>query len=248
MMPHRHLDICRSTTVRWLAQCVVAPLRRSAQIRPSENAAQAGRHTAELTSQARRGGAHEGSCADRLPPVLRGRRGHLGGAGGGVGVPLLDRRPAGAHRRRIRLEPRNDGRRRQPQPGPLRPGGAIRSSSHGAVGSAPRRHRRPGARRGLQRSDGGHDQSVAAVGVVGAVHRDRHRRDGSGIRRDRGEPLVRHAPGLCHRRLLRGHGDRSARGAAGHRPVGRRPRLAGRVPAGRRGGRRRGAARRRPAA
>ena len=67
---------------------------------------------------------------------------------------------------------------------------------------------------------------VAAVAAVGAAGRGRHRRDGAGLRGDRGQPLVRPAPRHRDRAVLGRQLHRPADLPAGDRPARPGPRLA----------------------
>ena len=77
-----------------------------------------------------------------------------------------------------------------------------------------------------RRADHGDDRGVAAVVPLGRAGRRRHRRDGPGVRGDRGEPVVRPAPRPGHRDLLGGELHRPADLPAADRPAGQRPGLA----------------------
>ena len=102
-------------------------------------------------------------------------------------------------------------------------------------GIRPRGRLRAADGRARQRADGVHDGRLAARAVLGRPGRRRRRLDVDGVRRDRGEPLVRRPPrprgGRAHRRQR----DRAAALPAARRLAGDPPRLAHRRADHRRG-------------
>ena len=111
----------------------------------------------------------------------------------------------------------------------------VRGRADGALRGTPGGRRRAGPGRRRLRPHPGHDQRLAAVAAVGLRGRDRHRLAGPGLRRDRGQPLVRPAPRPGDRGLLRRQLDRPAGLPARHRA----PRRGARLAVGGRAGRRR---------